>query len=102
MGINDLRRAKGHESHSSKPTVFHGRKGEHQRLGGITTRRQAALFGHPGHYSLNDKFDYLAGKHKGQTKRYNAYLKAKAEHEKAHGKTGGRRRRRGSRYTRRR
>jgi len=45
--INDLRRAKGHQSHSSKPTVFYGRTGERQRYepGQKLTRRQAALFG---------------------------------------------------------
>ena len=108
--INDLRRTKGHEGHSSKPTVFHGIEGETQRYmhdgpAGHTRRHERLFTGQRrGHYSLPDKYDYLMGKHKGQTRRYNAYLKAKAEHEKAHGKTGGRRRGRGrkSRSTRRR
>lgn len=41
-------RTKGHEAHSSKPTVFYGREGEKQRywLRGPAghTRRQEALF----------------------------------------------------------
>ena len=91
-------RTKGHEGHSANPTVFYGIKGETQRYmhAGPAghTRRQEKLFPGQkrGHYSLPDKYDYLMGKHKGQTKRYSAYLKAKEEHEKAHGKTGGRRR----------
>ena len=51
----------------------------------------------------------LAPDNEGQTRRYHGYLKKKKQHDKemaaynkAHGKTGGRRRRRGSRYTRRR
>jgi hypothetical protein len=106
--INDLRRTPRHTGPSSDPNVFHGIKGESQRYmhAGPAghTRRQHKLYPgqNRGHYSLPDKYDYLMGKHKGQTKRYNAYLKAKAEHEKAHGKTGGRRPRRGTRSTRRR
>ena len=107
--INDLRRTPGHKGHSSKPTTFHGIKGESQRYmhqgPAGHTRRTHKLFpaqAWPGHYSLPDKYDYLMGKHKGQTRRYNAYLKAKKAHEEAHGKTGGRRPRRGTRSTRRR
>jgi hypothetical protein len=50
---------------------------------------------------LPDKYEYLMGKHKGQTKRYNAYLKALAAYEKTHGKKEGGTRRR-HRSTRRR
>jgi hypothetical protein len=106
--INDRRRTQGHKGHSSKPTTFHGIEGESQRYmhegpAGHTRRHEKLFPGQRrGHFSLHDKFDYLMGKHKGQTKRYNAYLKAKEEHEKAHGKTGGRRRGRKSRSTRRR
>uniref|UniRef100_A0A6C0JFQ7 Uncharacterized protein n=1 Tax=viral metagenome TaxID=1070528 RepID=A0A6C0JFQ7_9ZZZZ len=45
--INDLRRTKGHEGHSSKPTTFRGIEGERQRYesGQKLTRRQAELYG---------------------------------------------------------
>jgi|694.fasta_scaffold00035_167 hypothetical protein len=100
--INDLRRTQGHKGHSSKPTTFHGIEGEGQRYmhSGPAghTRRHHRLYpaqGRPGHYSLPDKYDYLMGKHKGSKKRI-------AAHNKAHGITGGRRRGRKSRSTRRR
>jgi len=102
MPINDLRRTEGYKGHSSKPTTFHGIKGESQRYmhqgPAGHTRRQHKLFpgqAHPGHYSLPDKYDYLMGKHKGSKKKIAAY-------NKAHGITAGRRPRRGTRYTRRR
>jgi len=44
--INDLRRTPRHMSHSSNPSVFHGREGERQRYeeGQKLTRRQKKLF----------------------------------------------------------
>ena len=77
-------RTKGHEAHSSKPTVFYGREGERQRywLRGPAghTRRQEALF--PGQKE-----------HKGVLTQH----RKKKEKEE-----GGRRRRKTRRHTRRR
>jgi hypothetical protein len=103
MTIDDLRRTakkqrKG-DGATGSPQLRHGDKVRTTR--GNLREYPNATYGYR-HVQLHDNFNYLMGKHKGQTKRYNAYLKAKEEYDKAQGKTGGRRRRRGSRYTRRR
>ena len=90
MTIEDLRRTPGHMSHSSHPTVFHGRKGERQRYeeGQKVTRRQKTLF--PGATIRTGLTHHRRDKRRGE---YHAHI------------YGGRRRtRRGrkSRYTRRR
>ena len=81
-------RTKGHEAHSSKPTVFYGRKGEKQRywLTGPAghTRRQEALF--PGQ--------------KEHKRVLTQHRKKKEKEEKEEG--GRRRRRKTRRHTRRR
>ena len=89
--INDLRRTPGHESHSSHPTVFHGREGERQRYesGQKLTRRQAKLYG--------QQATILKGlKYHSKDKRRGEY------HGHIHGGRGRTRRGRGSRHTRRR
>jgi len=97
--INDLRRTKGHEGHSSKPTVFYGIHGETQRYmhqgPAGNTRRHHGLFPgqRQGHVKLPDDYEP-------KLKRYHADMNA---YKKAHGKGGRRtRRHRKSRSTRRR
>jgi hypothetical protein len=92
--INDLRRTEGYKGHSSKPTTFRGIEGESQRYmhqgPAGHTRRQHKLF--PGqaqrHIKLPDDYEPKLKKYHGS--------------KKAHGKTGGKRRGRKSRSTRRR
>ena len=100
--INDLRRTQGHQPHSSKPTTFHGMDGESQRYmhqgPAGHTRRHHKLYpaqAHPGHIKLPDNYE-------AQLKKYHGSKKKIAAYNKAHGITGGRRRGRKSRSTRRR
>ncbi len=83
--INDLRRTPGHMSHSSHPTVFHGRKGERQRYeeGQKATRRQKTLF--PGAMIREGLTHHRKDKRRGE---YHGHI------------YGGRRRTRRSRKTR--
>ena len=106
MTIEDLRRTakKGRKGDGAtgSPQLRHGDKVRTTR--GNLREYPNATYGYR-HVQLHDKFDYLMGKHKGQKKRYDAYLKAKEAYDKAQGKKeGGRtqRRHRKSRSTRRR
>jgi hypothetical protein len=83
---------------TGSPQLRHGDKVRTTR--GNITQFPNATYGYR-HMQLPDKYEYLMGKHKGQTKRYNAYLKALAAYEKTHGKKEGGTRRR-HRSTRRR